>query len=188
MSLFGPIVKFSRALKERGLKGTLTQLYTIGDLKFGELKGVDKFGNHYYEDLDLPYGQHRWVEYGDIHNPDASMIQPEWHGWMHHVFDETPETITKQDRIDTTTITHANTTSHVGKIGEEVEAQPTVNTSQYRQRGYNIGSLHTAGGEQDNYYKQPGHPLSNHSEEGRFKHAKERKEWVPSETHVEVER
>jgi NADH:ubiquinone oxidoreductase subunit len=31
-----------------------------------------------------------WVEYSDIHNPDASMIAPEWHGWMHHVFDEIP--------------------------------------------------------------------------------------------------
>jgi len=35
-------------------------------------------------------GQHRWVEYKDIHNFDASMIPPEWHGWMHHTFDETP--------------------------------------------------------------------------------------------------
>lgn len=71
MSLFGPIVKLTRALKERGLKGTITQLYLvsfinltwaiwadnpqsricnqIGDLKFGELKGTDKFGNKYYE-------------------------------------------------------------------------------------------------------------------------------------------
>ena len=29
------------------------------------------------QDLDLPYGQHRWVEYANIHNYDASMIQPE---------------------------------------------------------------------------------------------------------------
>jgi hypothetical protein len=49
----------------------------IGDLKFGQLKGVDSFGNKYYEDLDQPYGQHRWVEYSDIHNPDPTMIQPE---------------------------------------------------------------------------------------------------------------
>ena len=29
-----------------------------------------------WQDLDLPYGQHRWVEYKDIHNFDASMVQP----------------------------------------------------------------------------------------------------------------
>lgn len=49
----------------------------VGDLKFGELKGVDKFGNKYYEDLELPFGQHRWVEYANIHDPDPTMIQPE---------------------------------------------------------------------------------------------------------------
>lgn len=35
-------------------------------------------------------GQHRWVEYADIHNFDASQIPPEWHGWMTHTFDEPP--------------------------------------------------------------------------------------------------
>jgi hypothetical protein len=29
------------------------------------------------QNLDLPYGQHRWVEYKNIHNYDATMIQPE---------------------------------------------------------------------------------------------------------------
>jgi hypothetical protein len=38
---------------------------------------VDAMGNRYYEDLDLPYGQHRWIEYKDVHNFDATMIQPE---------------------------------------------------------------------------------------------------------------
>ena len=52
----------------------MKQLYVIGDIKFGELKGVDQFGNHYYEDKDLPFGQHRWIEYADIHNPDAKHI------------------------------------------------------------------------------------------------------------------
>ncbi|CAK9251398.1 unnamed protein product [Sphagnum jensenii] len=56
----------------------------VGDLKFGVLKGTDAYGNKYYEDLSLPFGQHRWVEYSNIHDFDATMIQPEWHGWMHH--------------------------------------------------------------------------------------------------------
>lgn len=79
-TLLGPITKTLRAFRERGVWGTVIQLYTVGDLKSGELKGTDKFGNKYYEDLTEPYGQHRWVEYSNIHDYDASMIQPEWHG------------------------------------------------------------------------------------------------------------
>ena len=78
MSLLGPFTKLFRQINARGVKGTIIQLYTVGDLKFGELKGTDRFGNKYYEDLDLPFGQHRWVEYSNIHNYDATMIQPEW--------------------------------------------------------------------------------------------------------------
>ena len=38
-SLTGPFVKLARSLRERGVKGTVLQLYGIGDLKFGEFKG-----------------------------------------------------------------------------------------------------------------------------------------------------
>ena len=38
----GPFLKLARSLRERGLKGTVLQLYTIGDLRFGELKGKGK--------------------------------------------------------------------------------------------------------------------------------------------------
>ena len=60
-TLLAPFTKLMRAVDQRGWNGVMMQLYTIGDLKFGELKGTDKFGNKYYEDLDLPFGQHRWV-------------------------------------------------------------------------------------------------------------------------------
>jgi NADH:ubiquinone oxidoreductase subunit len=76
----------------------MNQLYTVGDIKFGVLKGTDNFGNKYYENVDLPFGQHRWVEYSNLHDPDASMIQPEWHGWMHHMFDETPQELDAMER------------------------------------------------------------------------------------------
>ena len=90
-SVSAPLAKLQRSVSEVGWWGTAIKLYTIGDIKFGVLKGTDKFGNKYYEDVEQPFGQHRWVEYADIHDPDASMIQPEWHGWMHHMFDETPD-------------------------------------------------------------------------------------------------
>jgi NADH:ubiquinone oxidoreductase subunit len=130
--MLNPFVKLARSVTERGWKGTAIQLYTIGDLKFGELKGTDKFGNKYFEDLALPYGQHRWVEYANIHEPDATMIQPEWHAWMHHVVDETPDQIrqTFEDRLEATTETNAIYGDHIGKA----KSTPTdqVNLTQYR--------------------------------------------------------
>jgi NADH dehydrogenase (ubiquinone) 1 alpha subcomplex subunit 12 len=79
-SLLAPFTKLARAISEKGVNGTINQLYTLGDLRFGELKGTDKFGNKYYEELEAPYGQHRYIEYANIHNMDTTMIQPEWHG------------------------------------------------------------------------------------------------------------
>ena len=64
-SLMAPFTKLSRSVAERGWNGTMTQLYTIGDIKFGELKGTDQWGNKYYEDVSQPFGQHRWIEYAD---------------------------------------------------------------------------------------------------------------------------
>ncbi len=179
-SLTAPFAKLSKSVAERGWNGTMTQLYTIGDLKFGELKGVDKWGNHYYEDLEQPFGQHRWVEYADIHNPDAAMIQPEWHGWMHHMFDETPDQLDQieKDIMDTTEVTHAIYDTHVGHI-EDKEAVPLVNVSTKRHRGYKVGSLTIGEEDEEDYYLQPGHPLS--KKEGRFENGrKETTEWNPN--------
>mmetsp|Transcript_18964 Transcript_18964/g.19084 ORF Transcript_18964/g.19084 Transcript_18964/m.19084 type:complete len:186 (+) Transcript_18964:98-655(+) len=180
-SLHAPFTKLSRAVKERGWWGVVIQLYTIGDLKFGELKGSDKFGNKYYENIELPYGQHRWVEFSNIHDPDATMIQPEWHGWMHHVFDETPDEMDSRTvaYIPTTSDSHAIYTHHIG-LNRPV-AFPTVNTSQYRQRGWKVGSRMTGPEDADNYYLQPGHALSPLADKGgRFKDEKYTEEWDPN--------
>eukprot|EP00897_Mesotaenium_endlicherianum_P008819 jgi/Mesen1/7966/ME000422S07124 len=60
------------------------------------LVGIDTFGNKYYERLhDVQYGRHRWVEFKDSHNYDASTVPPEWHGWLHHINDYTPEQLIK---------------------------------------------------------------------------------------------
>lgn len=70
------------------------------------------------QNLDYPFGQHRWVEYANIHNYDASMIHPDWHGWMHHVFDETPGTVdlSQQSRHGVISqISHAPYKTHQGK-------------------------------------------------------------------------
>lgn len=166
--MLNPFKKLIRGIKERGIKGVITQIYMIGDLKFGALKGQDYFGNKYYQDDTAPFGQHRWVEYADIHNFDASMIQPDWHGWMHHMYDEVPGEEKPFEYRPTDTSTHAPYNTHVGlSVLPPIEQ---LNKSQYRQRGYMIGSLKTAAGAKDEYYMQPGHPLSDRG--GRFQHNK----------------
>jgi NADH:ubiquinone oxidoreductase subunit len=92
-----------------------------------------------FQNLDLPFGQHRWVEYANIHNPDPTQIAPEWHGWMHHVYDETPNEykFSKNPAIAQASDAVAATTTHLytppydpqvidGKLQEQ------HNLSQYR--------------------------------------------------------
>lgn len=113
------------------------------------------------------------------------MIAPEWHGWMHHVFEETPSEIklpidqiirTVPDGSDSgygTHLGHYDDSEHVTKA--------QYNISQYRARGYKVGSLMTEAGEPDQYYKQPGHPLAPDADKGgRFQNLKNFEEWDPS--------
>lgn len=54
-------------------------------------KGRDQLGNKYYEAKARPGYKHprRWVVYKGA--PEASMVPPEWHGWLHHQTDVVPE-------------------------------------------------------------------------------------------------
>jgi NADH:ubiquinone oxidoreductase subunit len=68
---------------------------TIGTALFSALKGehvgTDAQGNEYYRSkVKTPDGlDKRWVIYSGAN--DASRIPPEWHGWLHHSYDELPE-------------------------------------------------------------------------------------------------
>mmetsp|Transcript_14349 Transcript_14349/g.42327 ORF Transcript_14349/g.42327 Transcript_14349/m.42327 type:complete len:224 (+) Transcript_14349:59-730(+) len=60
----------------------------------GQLIGTDVNGNKYFEDLNAPYGRTRWVEYPTVPGTwaledkfDASMVHPDWHGWLHYMHD-----------------------------------------------------------------------------------------------------
>ena len=158
------------------------------------MKGTDKFGNRYYEDLDLPYGQHRWVEFADIHNPDPVLITPDWHGWMHHVYDETPDEMRLVDQQNASgqliegqfdierVESDASFTTHLGLARDKTAHLPHHNLSQYRGRGYNIGSLITEPNQPEEFYIQPGHILykpKENEEETRFDKLKGFKEWTP---------
>ena len=62
---------------------------TIGTQLFTWRKGIrvgeDDQGNIYYQTTD---GKRRWVIFnGEM---EASRISPDWHGWMHHTWNEPP--------------------------------------------------------------------------------------------------
>lgn len=61
-----------------------TQIFTWRNgIKVGE----DAQGNVFYRDKD---DKRRWVIYnGDI---EATRVSPDWHGWLHHTFDDAPAT------------------------------------------------------------------------------------------------
>lgn len=63
-----------------GIRRSLRIFWLTDDLKFGDLKGVDKFGNRYYENNRYFFGKNRWVRFADKKNfnYDASQIPPEW--------------------------------------------------------------------------------------------------------------
>lgn len=59
-----------------------TQLYTS---RKGVKVGEDDQGNVFYQTQD---GKKRWVIFNG--ETEASRVSPEWHGWLHHTFDEPP--------------------------------------------------------------------------------------------------
>ena len=60
-------------------------------LKGKERVGRDELGNRYYRAKPRPgyKRERRWVMYKGA--PEASMVPPEWHGWLHHQTDEVPQ-------------------------------------------------------------------------------------------------
>jgi NADH:ubiquinone oxidoreductase subunit len=54
--------------------------------------GEDETGNRYFESRNKRFNydgrNRRFVIYKGY--PDASKVTPDWHGWLHHTFDEPP--------------------------------------------------------------------------------------------------
>lgn len=59
-----------------------TQLFTW---RKGVLVGEDGEGNRFYQTRD---GKRRWVIFNG--SPEATRINPDWHGWLHNTFDAPP--------------------------------------------------------------------------------------------------
>jgi NADH:ubiquinone oxidoreductase subunit len=51
----------------------------------GQAVGTDELGNAFYQTAD---GKRRWVIFNG--ESEASRVSPDWHGWLHHTFDELP--------------------------------------------------------------------------------------------------
>ncbi|MCY4168340.1 MAG: NADH:ubiquinone oxidoreductase subunit NDUFA12 [Rhodobacter sp.] len=51
----------------------------------GKVVGKDDQGNVFYRSRD---GRRRWVIYNG--EAEASRIGPDWHGWLHHTYDQPP--------------------------------------------------------------------------------------------------
>lgn len=60
-------------------------MQSLGDAKAGVYMGQDRMGNKFYEDLNEIPGRHRWVEFYQNNDPNASQVEPAWHAWLHHV-------------------------------------------------------------------------------------------------------
>ncbi len=59
-----------------------TQLFTA---RRGQRVGQDDQGNVFYQTRD---GKRRWVIYNG--ESEASRVSPDWHGWLHHTWNEPP--------------------------------------------------------------------------------------------------
>lgn len=75
---------------------------TIGTSLFtarkGQKVGEDIQGNVYYEGGSDVHGvPRRWVIYNGTN--DASRVPAEWHGWLHHSIEGTPESFLPPPRI-----------------------------------------------------------------------------------------
>lgn len=153
-----------------GWKGLLEHMYTNGDypFKFGTFMGSDMAGNRYYENrVDYPYGQHRWVEPGDIHNFDSSSIDPEWHGWMTSMNDVPPsqhDDYVEERKKNIVPLCRSNAPDdhNVGHQEKLFNFHNLHNQSQVRSRGYGIGNpiVGLPPGVKDSYYTQPGSPYN----------------------------
>eukprot|EP00584_Thalassiosira_punctigera_P004882 CAMPEP_0172529034 /NCGR_PEP_ID=MMETSP1067-20121228/3219_1 /TAXON_ID=265564 ORGANISM="Thalassiosira punctigera, Strain Tpunct2005C2" /NCGR_SAMPLE_ID=MMETSP1067 /ASSEMBLY_ACC=CAM_ASM_000444 /LENGTH=249 /DNA_ID=CAMNT_0013313023 /DNA_START=95 /DNA_END=844 /DNA_ORIENTATION=+ len=173
--VYGLIRSVQAAVKYRGgWKGLWEHMYTNGDypFKFGTYMGCDSAGNRYYENrVDYPFGQHRWVEPGDIHNYDSASIPPEWHGWMTSMNDVPPSSEgdyisqRKQNIIPLDSRSDANIDHNVGHQEELFNFHHLHNLSTVRSRGYGIGNpiVGLPPGGKSSFYTQPGSPYNDAS-------------------------
>jgi len=148
-----------RAVREYGLKGTLRRLYQFKDIKFGTLIGEDELGNKYFENLELPSGQHRWVEPAVFDTNsliEASLVSPRWHGWLHYTTDAVPcppDQVPERTGFPLADKVHNPVSTHTMLEHRRPWRQNPTNV---RERGHKVDTHFAKAGEND-FYVQPGH-------------------------------
>lgn len=67
---------------------------------WGSYVGTDELGNKYYKGKARKgtTRERRWVMYKD--KAEASLVPPEWHGWLHHQTDVLPQSDGGKHRKD----------------------------------------------------------------------------------------
>lgn len=101
-------------------------MQALGDAKAGTFVGSDRMGNKFYEDFNEIPGRHRWVEYYQNNDVNASQVEPAWHGWLHHIQKEPPNINPRmQDRPVWEAVSPAEEPSFFcsGQEGEESEGR-----------------------------------------------------------------
>jgi len=146
------------------------------EVKVGTLMGVDKYGNHYYENTELQHGRHRWVEAAGLPwmaDMEGSVVPADWHGWLHHMTDiagddwSVNEGEQMAERSDVPEMLNHN-------VGGVI-ADHTANLTQQRPRGF-IDKSWEDGGKKPEYWVQPKHPLNG------WKGAEDEQEKTPIDT------
>lgn len=84
MGLLTPIASFLGALSPM-------HIHFVTIVTGARRVGIDSFGNKYYTAKPRKgyKRERRWVIYKG--QPEASMVPPEWHGWLHHQTDVLPD-------------------------------------------------------------------------------------------------
>lgn len=140
--------------------------------------------------MDYPHGQHRWVEFKDIHNHEVTSVPPEWHGWLTQMQD-TPggsvqsfidEKLGESHQVAGDDCDSSKMyTDNVGLNASNFEMGEVLNYSSYRQRGYKIGGLNMLPGDKDKFHVHAGHAL-NKGSTTRYDSLKKMHLWDPEES------
>jgi len=160
-----------------GAKKTFQRAISLGDIKFGNQVGTDRFGNEYFHNPEYAWCHSRWVIYNSapVQNLDGwntgfgcpSQIPPEWHSWIHYTVDELPQSgdqvISKAaaGTLPSQPLSLQNDSPyshHVGSVTNPHE----MNYTSFRKRGYGIekDGWHEMGDGKEKYYTQPTHILA----------------------------
>lgn len=64
-------------------------------MKYGNLVGIDKYGNKYFENKSYFIARSRWIDYAPKYGYDfdGSQVPADWHRWLHYMTDDPPSKV-----------------------------------------------------------------------------------------------